>query len=141
MGGEQSRQKRTIAASRSDDNRDEPRNRDNEKKARFSAANEPEEFAPSPGAPVTEPPGGKPFPLDKLFQERSDTPRQVFDRCSPGATARCHRHLLPIFFCTYPTAAESRDVLQRYTRLGFVGYRSRERKQPGRIPYPVCGRG
>ena len=37
--------KRTIATSRSDDNRDESRNRDNEKNARFTATNEPEEHA------------------------------------------------------------------------------------------------
>src|SRR6516162_3958246 len=74
MCWEQSRRKRTIATSRSDDNRDEARNRDNEK-AGLRTANEPEELATSPGAPVTEQPGGKPFPLDKLFQERTDTPR------------------------------------------------------------------
>src|SRR6516165_3019473 len=71
MCWEQSRRKRTIATSRSDDNRDEARNRGNEK-AGPRTANEPEEFATSPGAPVTEQPGGKPFPLDKLFQERTD---------------------------------------------------------------------
>jgi len=77
MSWEQSRRPRTIATSRSDDNRDEARNRDNEKNAGVIATNEPEEFETSPGAPLTEPPGGKPFPLDKLFQERTDTPTQL----------------------------------------------------------------
>src|SRR5262249_47169251 len=74
MCWEQSRRQRTIATSRSDDNRDESRNSHNEKKVGFSATNEPEELTTSPGAPVMEQPRGKPFPLDKLFQERTDTP-------------------------------------------------------------------
>src|SRR5262249_47312243 len=56
-----------------DDNRDEARSRDNEK-AGSRTANEPEELATSPGAPVTEQPGGKPFPLDRPFQERTHRP-------------------------------------------------------------------
>jgi hypothetical protein len=77
MSWEQSRQTRTIAASRSDDNRDESRNRDNEQNAGFRATNAAEEFVTSPGAPVTEPPGGEPLPLDKLFQERTETPKHL----------------------------------------------------------------
>ena len=42
MSWEQSRQQRTIATSRSDDNRDEARRRDNDKNAGFIATNKPE---------------------------------------------------------------------------------------------------
>src|SRR5262245_39343433 len=78
MCWEQSRQKRTIATSRSDDNRDESRTSDNDRNAGFIATNKPEKDEDvRPALSVRSHPEENRFPLDKLFQERSDTPTLV----------------------------------------------------------------
>src|SRR5262245_19153150 len=73
----QSRRQRTVATPCSDGNRDESRTRGRGKSAGITVPNEPEENPTYAGATATEQPGGKPFPLDKPFQERSDTPRAM----------------------------------------------------------------
>src|SRR5262245_37768454 len=77
MSWEQSRQKRTIATSRGDDNRDEPKKRDNGNNAESTRTEGPEKKASTPSAIGAQQPRGKLFPLDILFQERSDTPEEL----------------------------------------------------------------
>jgi hypothetical protein len=77
MSWEQSRRQRTIATSRGDDNRDECQKRDNGKNAEITQTDEPEKQASTPSAIGAQQPRGKLFPLDNLFQERSDTPRAI----------------------------------------------------------------
>src|SRR5580704_6432843 len=77
MCWEQSHRQRTIAASRSDDNRDESHEkRDNSKLPTNPPRPTKKKQASRPHATVTYQPRRKTFRLDKLFQERSHRPTQ-----------------------------------------------------------------
>jgi len=101
MCWEQSRLQRTIATSRSEATTTET-NPEEETTASTQDSLRPtnrKDTRLAPGAPVTQKPRGKPLPLDKLFQERSDTPTPVSSTGSRGPATplvlvlegRCHR--------------------------------------------------
>jgi hypothetical protein len=74
MCWEQSQLKRTIATSRSDDNRGESAKSDDHNRPGITATYEPKKLATTLSATLTQNPEGKLIPLDRLFQERSHRP-------------------------------------------------------------------
>ena len=72
MCGEQSPLPRTIATSRGDDNRDGPKRQHSDD--RRSDRTDPTRQATAHGATTAQQPGGKPFQLDRPFQERTHRP-------------------------------------------------------------------
>src|SRR5262249_8845671 len=81
---------RTIATSRSEATTTEsgPDNQTTARAQESPRPTNPRNKRCPPGATVTEPPRGKPLPLDKLFQERSHRPAHA----SVGVSAEARKH-------------------------------------------------
>src|SRR4051812_25527482 len=97
MCWEQSPQQRTIATSRSEatTTESEPDNETTGRPQETLRSTNPKKTRRAPGATLTEQPRRKPFPLDRLFQERASRPQQSFPFVSSGGAGEETNFFVP----------------------------------------------